>query len=169
MTRGALRNGANARRDPGFFRRMWAMVIKEFVQMRRDRMTFATMIIVPIMQLVLFGYAINTDPKQLPTAVLTRDDGPLTRAVLAAMKNTDYFDFKVQVRDRGRARPAGSLGRGAVRRRDPGELRARRAARRPPVRAGDRRCDRSRRDRHGGLGAARPDRHGAQARAARAR
>jgi ABC-2 type transport system permease protein len=87
------------RRDPGFFRRMWAMVIKEFVQMRRDRMTFATMIIVPIMQLVLFGYAINTDPKQLPTAVLTRDDGPLTRAVLAAMRNTDYFDFRVQVRD----------------------------------------------------------------------
>ena len=67
--------------------------------MRRDRMTFATMMIVPIMQLVLFGYAINTDPKQLPTAVLTRDDGPLTRAVLAAMKNTDYFDFRVQVRD----------------------------------------------------------------------
>ena len=91
--------GASERRDPGFFRRMWAMVIKEFVQMRRDRMTFATMIIVPIMQLVLFGYAINTDPKQLPTAVLTRDDGPLTRAVLAAMKNTDYFDFRVQVRD----------------------------------------------------------------------
>ena len=88
-----------ARRDPGFFRRMWAMVVKEFVQMRRDRMTFATMIIVPIMQLVLFGYAINTDPKQLPTAVLTRDDGPLTRAVLTAMRNTDYFDFRVQVRD----------------------------------------------------------------------
>jgi len=87
------------RRDPGFLRRMWAMVIKEFVQMRRDRMTFATMIFVPIMQLVLFGYAINTDPKQLPTAVLTRDDGPLTRAVLAAMRNTDYFDFRMQVRD----------------------------------------------------------------------
>jgi ABC-2 type transport system permease protein len=75
------------------------MIVKEFVQMRRDRMTFATMIFVPILQLVLFGYAINTDPKQLPTAVLTRDDGPLTRAVLSAMKNTDYFDFRVQVRD----------------------------------------------------------------------
>ena len=60
--------GASERRDPGFFRRMWAVVIKEFVQMRRDRMTFATMIIVPIMQLVLFGYAINTDPKQLPSS-----------------------------------------------------------------------------------------------------
>jgi len=92
-------NGAGRRRDPGFFRRTWAMIVKEFVQMRRDRMTFATMIIIPILQLVLFGYAINTDPKQLPTAVLVRDDGPLTRAVLAAMKNSDYFDFRKQVRD----------------------------------------------------------------------
>jgi ABC-2 type transport system permease protein len=99
MIAAAYRYSSTQRRDPGFLRRMWAMVIKEFVQMRRDRMTFATMIFVPIMQLVLFGYAINTDPKQLPTAVLTRDDGPLTRAVLAAMRNTDYFDFKVQVRD----------------------------------------------------------------------
>jgi ABC-2 type transport system permease protein len=57
------------------------------------------MIFVPILQLTLFGYAINTDPKQLPTAVLVRDHGPLTRAVLAAMKNTDYFDFRWQVRD----------------------------------------------------------------------
>ena len=54
---------SSERRDPGFFRRMWAVIVKEFVQMRRDRMTFATMIIVPIMQLVLFGYAINTDPR----------------------------------------------------------------------------------------------------------
>lgn len=99
MTAVSYHYGATERRDPGFFRRMWAMVVKEFVQMRRDRMTFATMIFVPIMQLVLFGYAINTDPKQLPTAVLTRDDGPLTRAVLAAMRNTDYFDFKMQVHD----------------------------------------------------------------------
>jgi ABC-2 type transport system permease protein len=99
MTNTPYHYDASERRDPGFFRRMWAMVIKEFVQMRRDRMTFAMMITVPIMQLVLFGYAINTDPKQLPAAVLTRDDGPLTRAVLAAMKNTDRFDFKVQVHD----------------------------------------------------------------------
>jgi ABC-2 type transport system permease protein len=90
---------SDERRDPGFLRRMWAVVVKEFVQMRRDRMTFATMIVVPIMQLVLFGYAINTDPKHLPTAVLVRDEGPLTRSVLAAMKNTDYFDFRAQVRD----------------------------------------------------------------------
>jgi ABC-2 type transport system permease protein len=94
----AAYNGAGARRDPGFLRRMWAMIVKEFVQMRRDRMTFATMLFVPVLQLTLFGYAINTDPKHLPTAVLIRDDGPLTRAVLAALKNTDYFDFREQVR-----------------------------------------------------------------------
>ncbi|XSG81857.1 MAG: ABC transporter permease [Methyloligella sp. ZOD6] len=88
-----------AQRDVGFLRRTWAMVVKEFVQMRRDRMTFATMVFIPILQLVLFGYAINTDPKHLPTAVLTRDDGPLTRAVLVAMKNSDYFAFTQQVRD----------------------------------------------------------------------
>jgi len=90
---------ADERRDPGFLKRTWAMMVKEFVQMRRDRMTFATMIFIPILQLTLFGYAINTDPKHLPAAVLVRDDGPLTRAVLAAMKNTDYFDFRWQVRD----------------------------------------------------------------------
>jgi ABC-2 type transport system permease protein len=90
---------AARRLNHGFFRRMWAMVVKEFVQMRRDRMTFASMVMIPVLQLVLFGYAINTDPKHLPTVVLTRDDGPLTRAVLAAFKNTDYFDFRAQVHD----------------------------------------------------------------------
>ena len=78
---------------------MWAMIVKEFIQMRRDRLTFAMMVGIPLMQLTLFGYAINTDPKQLPTAVLVRDDGPLTRAVLAAMRNADYFDFRWQVSD----------------------------------------------------------------------
>lgn len=57
------------------------------------------MIFVPVLQLTLFGYAINTDPKHMPAVVLTRDAGPLTRAVLAALENTDYFDFKEQVRD----------------------------------------------------------------------
>ncbi|MGB0055282.1 MAG: ABC transporter permease [Methyloceanibacter sp.] len=98
MTAASTYNGAGTRRDPGFIGRMWAMILKEFVQMRRDRMTFATMLFVPILQLTLFGFAINTDPKQLPTAVLVRDEGPLTRAVLQAMKNTDYFDFRQQVR-----------------------------------------------------------------------
>jgi ABC-2 type transport system permease protein len=99
MSAAAYKRAVPAPGDPGFLKRTWAMVVKEFVQMRRDRLTFATMIFIPILQLVLFGYAINTDPKHLPTAVLTRDDGPLTRAVLAAMKNSDYFEFKKQVRD----------------------------------------------------------------------
>jgi len=92
-------SGLGPRHDPGFLARTWAMIVKEFVQMRRDRMTFATMLIVPVMQLTLFGFAINTDPKHLPTAVLVRDDGPLTRAVLTALNNTDYFDFRVAVKD----------------------------------------------------------------------
>jgi ABC-2 type transport system permease protein len=92
-------NNGSANRDPGFLRRTWAMIVKEFVQMRRDRMTFASMMLVPVLQLTLFGFAINTDPRHLPTAVLTRDDGPLTRAVLAALRNTDRFDFRWQVRD----------------------------------------------------------------------
>jgi ABC-2 type transport system permease protein len=95
----AAADGAAVRRDPGFLRRTWAMIVKEFVQMRRDRMTFATMLFVPVLQLTLFGYAINTDPKHLPTAVLVRDEGPLTRALLAALKNTDYFEFRNQVND----------------------------------------------------------------------
>ena len=75
MTAASTYNGAGTRRDPGFIGRMWAIILKEFVQMRRDRMTFATMLFVPILQLTLFGFAINTDPKNLPTAVLVRDDG----------------------------------------------------------------------------------------------
>ena len=73
-------NGADGRRDPGFIGRMWAMIVKEFVQMRRDRMTFATMLFVPILQLTLFGFAINTDPKDLPTAVLVREKAGLAKA-----------------------------------------------------------------------------------------
>jgi ABC-2 type transport system permease protein len=73
------------------FRRFWAMVGKEFVQMRRDRVTFAMMIGIPIMQLVLFGFAINGDPRQLPTAVLSADHGVYARSIVAAMQNSDYF------------------------------------------------------------------------------
>jgi ABC-2 type transport system permease protein len=72
-------------------RRIVAVFLKELVQMRRDRPTFAIMIMVPIIQLVLFGFAIDTDPKRLPTAVELRDDGPLTRSFLAALRQSDYF------------------------------------------------------------------------------
>src|SRR5205823_7495156 len=64
---------------------------KEFVQLRRDRVTFGTMIFIPVMQLLLFGYAINTTPRHLPTAVLVHEENDLTRSVLAALGNTSYF------------------------------------------------------------------------------
>ncbi len=84
--------------SPGFWQRVWAMTVKEVSQMRRDRLTFGMMIAVPIMQLLLFGYAINTDPKHLPTAVYGRDNGPLSRAVVAGLSNSGYFDIARVVR-----------------------------------------------------------------------
>ena len=71
--------------------RMVAVFIKEFQQMLRDRLTFAMAVGVPILQLVLFGYAINTDPKGLPTALVVAQPGPLTRSLLAALGHTGYF------------------------------------------------------------------------------
>lgn len=80
-----------ARAGGGFFRRVGAMVRKEFLQLLRDRVSFATMIMIPLLQLVLFGYAINTTPRHLPTAVLAHENTALTRAILAALENTGYF------------------------------------------------------------------------------
>ncbi|MBK6651450.1 MAG: ABC transporter permease [Betaproteobacteria bacterium] len=73
------------------FARMLAVFIKEFQQMMRDRMTFAMAVGVPIIQLVLFGYAINTDPKGLPTAVVSAEATPLSRSLVAVLQNTGYF------------------------------------------------------------------------------
>jgi ABC-2 type transport system permease protein len=71
--------------------RFVAVLMKEFVQMRRDRLTFAMMVGIPIIQLVLFGFAINSDPKYLPTAVLVADQSPFARSMIRAMENSDYF------------------------------------------------------------------------------
>ena len=73
------------------FHRLWAVVLKEFIQMRRDRATFAMMVGVPLLQLTLFGFAINSDPKHLPTAVLAADQGPFARTLVAALRHSDYF------------------------------------------------------------------------------
>jgi len=67
------------------------IIVKEFTQLRRDRLTFGMIIGIPVLQLILFGYAINSDPKQLPTAVLAADAGPYSRSVLAAMQTSGYF------------------------------------------------------------------------------
>ena len=73
------------------WRRMLAVFIKEFQQMMRDRLTFAMAVGIPIIQLVLFGYAINTDPKGLPTAVISNDASVMARSLVAAVQNTGYF------------------------------------------------------------------------------
>jgi ABC-2 type transport system permease protein len=92
--------------------RFWAILVKEFVQMRRDRLTFGMMIGIPLLQLVLFGYAINSDPKNLPTAVLLADRGPHARTLLYALRNSGYFDLVREVRTEAEAHAA--LARGEV-------------------------------------------------------
>ena len=71
--------------------RLWAIVVKEFLQLRRDRITFAMMVGIPLMQLVLFGFAINTDPKRLPTVVLDADQSAYSRSLSAGLENSGYF------------------------------------------------------------------------------
>jgi ABC-2 type transport system permease protein len=81
----------------GFRTRTRAMIIKEFIQLKRDRVSFAMIVMVPLMQLVLFGYAINTTPRHLPTAVLLQERSDLGRSVLKALENTQYFRITHQV------------------------------------------------------------------------
>src|SRR6202795_91780 len=83
----------------GFWRRSFAMVIKEFIQLKRDRVSFAMIVMIPVMQLLLFGFAINTTPRNLPTAVLLQEDSDLARSILKALENTAYFHFTREVHD----------------------------------------------------------------------
>ena len=84
---------------PGFRLRTRAMVIKEFIQLRRDRVSFAMIVMIPLMQLVLFGYAINTTPRNLPTAVLLQERSELGRSIIRALENTRYFKVTHRVED----------------------------------------------------------------------
>ncbi len=74
--------------------RIGATFAKELIQLRRDRITFAMMIAVPLLQLLLFGYAINSDPRRLPTAILIQDDSAFARSFVAAMEQTNYFAIR---------------------------------------------------------------------------
>ncbi|WP_304166569.1 ABC transporter permease [Phenylobacterium aquaticum] len=78
--------------------RVGAVLIKEFKQLSRDRLTYAMMLLMPVMQLLLFGYAINSEPRHLPTAVLIQEDTVFARSVVAALKNSLYFEFAAQAR-----------------------------------------------------------------------
>lgn len=71
--------------------RWYGIIVKEFIQLKRDRLTFGMIVGIPIIQLILFGYAINTDPKNLPTAVLLADGSQYGRTVLQGLKNSQYF------------------------------------------------------------------------------
>ena len=73
------------------FNRWWAIILKEFLQLKRDRVTFAMMLVLPIIQLALFGFAINTDPKHLPTAVVAYDQSEFTRSFISSMETSEYF------------------------------------------------------------------------------
>ncbi|MBL8512273.1 MAG: ABC transporter permease [Betaproteobacteria bacterium] len=77
--------------------RLFAVLLKEFTQMRRDRLTFGMIVGVPIIQLVLFGFAINTDPKGLPAALAAGDESPFSRALVQALEHSQYFKFTHRV------------------------------------------------------------------------
>ncbi|MGB8371266.1 MAG: ABC transporter permease [Verrucomicrobiia bacterium] len=81
------------------WRRFWTIVGKEFIQMRRDRLTFAMMIGIPLVQLILFGYAINSDPKHLPTAVYSADNSVFSRTIVWGLYNSSYFDIVREARN----------------------------------------------------------------------
>ena len=76
------------------FARFFAVLAKEFIQMRRDHVTFAMMIGLPVAQLLLFGFIINSDARHMPTLIEMNDSGPLTRAIVSAMQISDYFDVQ---------------------------------------------------------------------------
>jgi len=78
--------------------RVLAVLIKEFKQLSRDRLTYAMILAMPVVQLLLFGYAINSEPRHLPTALLVQEDTVFARSITAALKNSAYFDLTVQAR-----------------------------------------------------------------------
>ncbi|RQH00242.1 ABC transporter permease [Paraburkholderia dinghuensis] len=92
--------------------RWWSIVLKEFLQLKRDRITFAMIVGLPIIQLTLFGYAINTDPKHLPTAIVISEDSVFARSFVAGMKNSAYFNVVETLPNEAAARQA--LARGTV-------------------------------------------------------
>ena len=79
--------------------RVWAILVKEFLQMRRDRLTLGMVVVVPLMQLFMFGFAINLNPKNLPAAIVINDPGPFARSIVAGLQNSSYFRIIEQTND----------------------------------------------------------------------
>lgn len=97
MSADAAPSGTNARSFS--LARWWSMVTKEFLQLRRDRITFGMIIGIPIIQLTLFGYAINSDPKHMPTAVIAGESSEFTRSVIEGMRHSEYFAIVAELPD----------------------------------------------------------------------
>ena len=91
--------------------RWWSIVLKEFTQLRRDRLTFAMIVGIPILQTALFGYAINTNPRHLDTAIIDADSSDITRSFISAMENSSYFKIVSQLPDEQAGREALAQGR----------------------------------------------------------
>ena len=91
--------------------RWWSIVLKEFLQLMRDRVTVRMITVIPIMQMLLFGFAINSDPKHMPTAVISADHSEFTRTFIAAMKASDYFDIVAELPNEAAARTALAQGK----------------------------------------------------------
>ena len=79
--------------------RFFAVLVKEFIQMKRDRLTFGMIVGIPILQLVLFGYAINLDPRALPAAVVLGEESVFSRALIRGLENSQFFKFSHRARD----------------------------------------------------------------------
>ena len=91
--------------------RWLGIVAKEFIQLKRDRLTFGMIVGIPVIQLTLFGYAINSDPKHLPTALLIAEQSEFSRSILSSMRNSDYFEFVGEAADEADARRMLATGR----------------------------------------------------------
>ena len=101
------------RRHHGFsLVRWWSIVLKELTRLKRDRLTFAMIVGIPILQMALFGYAINTNPKHLDTAIISADDSDITRSFIAAMQNSSYFKIVEELPNEAAGREA--LARGQL-------------------------------------------------------
>jgi ABC-2 type transport system permease protein len=104
-----------SRRNGFSLARWWSIVTKEFLQLRRDRITFAMIVGIPILQMALFGYAINTDPKHLDTAIISADESNITRSFIFALKNSSYFKVVAELPDEASGRRALEQGQVVIR------------------------------------------------------
>jgi hypothetical protein len=122
------------------FKRLRALVRKEWIQVTRDALTLRFIILVPVLQLFLFGFAINTNPKNLPTGLLSADHSKYERTLTAALQNSGYYEIRTLASE-AEAERAGP-GRGPLRHRAAGEFRPCGRPRRRSVRPDRRRCQR---------------------------